>query len=77
MYASFHEIRDVLNLNFLLCRLNSDFLRFYQSYTLKKDLFVQIELNMSMSIFMDNGVNTIYLDAAKRRRVSLENRMTV
>jgi hypothetical protein len=25
-YASFHEIRDALNLNFLLCRLNFDFL---------------------------------------------------
>ncbi len=30
-YASFHEIRDALNLNFLLCRLNFDFLRVYQT----------------------------------------------
>jgi len=44
---------------------------------LKKDLFVQIELNMSMSIFMDTGVNVFYFDAAKRRHVSLGNRMTV
>jgi hypothetical protein len=50
---------------------------FEQIYTLKKDLFVQIELNMSMSIFIDTGVKAFYLDAAKRRRVSLGNRMTV
>jgi len=43
---------------------------------LKKDLFVQIELNMSMSIFIDTGVKAFYLDAAKRRRVSLGNRIT-
>jgi hypothetical protein len=30
-YASFHEIRDVLNSNFLLCRLYFDFLRGQQA----------------------------------------------
>ena len=29
-YASFHEIRDALNLIFLLCRLNFEFLRNHQ-----------------------------------------------
>jgi len=37
---------------------------FEQFYTLRKNLFVQIELNMSMSIFMDAGVNEFYFDAA-------------
>jgi len=64
-------------LNILLCRLNFGFLRAYQTHIFKKSLFAQIKLNMSMSIFMDAGVNTIYFDTAKRRRVSLENRMTV
>jgi hypothetical protein len=50
---------------------------FEQIYTIKKNLFVQIGLNMSMSIFIDTGVKAFYFDAAKRRRVSLGNRMTV
>jgi hypothetical protein len=50
---------------------------FEQFYTLQKNLFVQIERNMSMSISMDAEVNAFYFDAAQRRRVSLGNRMTV
>ncbi len=37
---------------------------FEQSYPLKKNLFVQIELNMSISIFMAAGVNAFYFNAA-------------
>ena len=50
---------------------------FEQVYTLKKSLFAQIELNMSMSIFMDIEVKLFYFDAAKQRCISLGNRLTV
>jgi hypothetical protein len=37
-YASSHGIRDALNLNFLLCRLQFDFLRDRQNYRILKKM---------------------------------------
>jgi len=37
---------------------------FEQFYTLQRDLFVQIEYNMSMSIFMGAGANPFHFNAA-------------